>query len=103
MGILVSIKQCKSSLTKGYAPNRVHLDWTYRGHSFSSSFSRFESVMSVKMLNQDGIQVEEVDLPFNKNAQLNKLARDLKLKLVSEYLMSVAINYASAEKTTAVS
>lgn len=75
---------------------RIELTWFLSGYAFLATFSTVENIMTVHLISNNEI-VDEIDVVFDRKAQVDALYRDLQLRKVSLCLIDQAISIARIE------
>lgn len=67
----------------------IHLSWRLNGYAFKARFYASEPLMRVGLY-LDGIEIDDIEVPYSRKANIHRLGQELKLARVSEVLIHQA-------------
>jgi len=67
----------------------IHLTWRLSGYGFKAKFYASESLMRVGLY-LDGVEIDDIEVPYSRQANIYRLHQDLRLARVSEVLIHQA-------------
>ena len=67
----------------------IHLSWRLNGYGFKAKFYASEPLMRVGLY-LDEVEIDDIEVPYSRKANIHRLSQELKLARVSEVLINQA-------------